>query len=69
MAILEPVFRVRIVYKSGYTHDFECTEFTVKPGEILWNSAKPSIRPVKLGVDDVAAIWQLGVRYRLKLWR
>lgn len=27
--LLEPVYKVRIVYKGGTTMDFECTNFTI----------------------------------------
>lgn len=67
MLKLTPVFTVRIVYKSGYVHDFECTKFSVKNGTYHWNSVNDDNKPVVLGADDIAAIWQVGVRKKI-MW-
>ena len=56
------IFTVRVVYKSGYTHDFDVYNFTIKNGTYSWEAADDSNKPLLLGVDDIAAIWQLGVR-------
>lgn len=63
---LTPVFNIRVVYKSGYTHDFEVTEFKISPTECSWKLDNPSNTPLRLGIDDVAAVWQIGVRHKLK---
>lgn len=65
---IETVFRVRIVYKSGYTHDFECTDFTISGSKVSWESADESNRPIKIGIDDIAAAWQIGHRKRIKFF-
>lgn len=67
--IFETVFRVRIVYKSGYTHDFECTDFEISRGQVNWASVSERNRPIKIGLDDIAAVWQVGYRKRLKFFR
>lgn len=67
---LEPVFKLRVVYKSGYTHDFEATKFKIVPGrEAEWTPARHHNKPIHFGIDDVAAVWQLGHRTRLRFGR
>jgi len=67
--MLETVFKVRIVYKSGYTHVFECTHFEMADRQIIWECADTkNNRPIKIGVDDIAAVWQIGQRKRLKFF-
>jgi hypothetical protein len=67
--ILENVFKVRIVYKSGYTHTFECVQFKISGNEITWECADSARnRPIKIGFDDIAAVWQVGHRKRLKFF-
>lgn len=65
----ETIFRVRIVYKSGYTHDFECTDFEISNSKVTWQSVSERNRPIKIGLDDIAAVWQVGYRKRLKFFR
>lgn len=65
---LETIFRVRIVYKSGYTHDFECTDFEISGNKVTWASADEGNRPIKIGLDDIAAVWQIGHRKRVKFF-
>jgi hypothetical protein len=65
--MFELVYRVRIVYKSGYVQDFECTEFSITDSKITWDAVGVT-RPLKLGFDDIAAVWQISVRKRLKFF-
>ena len=63
------IFKIRILYKSGYTHDFECTHFEVtNDGKYTWKAYDQHNRPVVLGVDDIAAVWQLGYRTKFSLF-
>lgn len=62
----EDVYTVRVVYKSGYVHDFECTEFSYSGGTYQWVSADVDNRPIDLGGTEIAAIWQMGKRKRFK---
>ena len=62
------IFKVRIVYKSGYTHDFECTSFILKNGTYSWNPYDDKNKPVDLGADDIAAVWQIGYRIKYTLF-
>ena len=56
------IFKVRIVYKSGYTHDFEVYSFTVKGNNYTWESVNVDNKPIVLGADEIAAIYQIGMR-------
>lgn len=60
------IYKVRIVYKSGYFHDFEARKFSIVPGKsIEWEHADNDNRPLWIGFDDVAAVYQVGYR---KIW-
>ena len=59
------IFTVRIVYKSGYTHDFEVTEFNIVRGNYTWQHVCDANKPILLGVDEIAAIYQVAVRKKL----
>ena len=61
------LFTIRIVYKSGYTHDFEVYEFNIKNGNWTWKTADADNTPVLLGVDDIAAVWQLSSRKKFSV--
>ena len=54
------VFTVRIVYKSGYTHDFDVYSFTKNGRRYEYEAADSIKRPLELGADEIAAIWQIG---------
>lgn len=54
--------KIRIVYKSGYVQDIKCESFKIrKTGSVLtnveWSKAVPD--PMVLGVDEIAAIFEL----------
>lgn len=61
-----PVYKIRIVYKSGYTHDFEVYDFTINRGTYEWKYVSETNKPVLIGVDDIAAIYQIGVRKKVR---
>lgn len=57
--------RIRIIYKSGAEQVIRCDNFkvTMRGGQIsklTWENAKP--RPLFIGVDDVAAVYDLKSR-------
>ena len=59
-------FLARIVYKSGYTHDFWCWNFSIKNGvNYSWESVHETNKPLQLGADEIAAVYQIGHRLRL----
>jgi hypothetical protein len=62
---IEPVnhiFKIRVVYKSGYFHDFEVRDFAIKGGHWTWSSVDDANKPVLLNVDAVESVWQIGIR-------
>jgi len=65
---LVPVFTIRIVYKSGYTHDFECTTFTIDQGTYSWEAISNANRPILLGNGEIAAVYQVGTR-KMLVWK
>lgn len=69
MVKIETVFKLRVVYKSGYTHDFEATSFKYTNGRYEWSSAHNKNKPVDFGATEVAAVWQLSHRRRLSFGR
>lgn len=52
-------YLVRIVYKSGYTHDFWVYEFEVSGGSFRWTTVGGDNTPILIGADDITAVWQL----------
>ena len=57
-----PRFKVRVVYKSGYTHDFWAYSFRVQDGaKFTWEACDIGNQPVVIGVDEIAAVWQVDV--------
>lgn len=69
MIRIEIVFKMRIVYKSGYVHDFEVTSFEYVNNRYKWTPASHRNKPVDLGATEVAAVWQLSHRKRLRFGR
>jgi hypothetical protein len=55
--------KVRVIYKSGATFDFDCADLITKKNafgalaSVEWEDAWP--KPIAFGLDDVAAIWRL----------
>ena len=40
------VYKVRVVYKSGYIHDFETTQFSLKNGVYSWSNYSDTNKPI-----------------------
>ena len=55
-------FQVRIIYKSGADHTFWCHEFRAAGGEYTWMYCSDANKPLLLGIDEIAAIYQVGYR-------
>lgn len=64
---LIPIFKVRVIYKSGAVQDFWAREFSINAGVCTWKPYSDFCKPVRLGFDEVAAVWQMGVKWRLTL--
>lgn len=56
------LYKVRVVYKSGYIHDFETTQFFLENGQYCWTNYDNTNKPIELGGSEIAAVWQIGVR-------
>ncbi len=69
MLKLTTIFKIRVVYKSGYTHDFEVYSFKLKGGTYTWESADDKNKPIELGGSEIAAVYQIGYRKVLRLNR
>lgn len=63
---LIPQFKIRIVYKSGYKHDFWTWSFVRTETTMTWDSVDNTNKPLVIGIDDIASIWQVGTRWRLR---
>ena len=55
--------RITVIYKSGATIDLTCEDFSVRQAggtitQLAWDDPEP--RPLHIGVDDVAAVWDHG---------
>jgi hypothetical protein len=63
-----PIYTVKIIYKSGAIHEFDCKSFemegTIGIGTaiIKFEPLSDNNAPIDIGLDEVAAIWQVGVR-------
>ena len=66
MIKLTTIYTIRVVYKSGYTHDFDVESFSITNGtNYTWIGTSDQNKPIRLGADDVAAVWQIGTKKRL----
>lgn len=66
MLKIVPVFNIRVIYKSGYFHDFEVYSFESDGHRFKWHEANKANRPVHIGADEIAAVYQVGIRKKLK---
>lgn len=63
-----PIYKIRVHYKGGTTEEYEVLEITTETrnGELEkanWKLVDGSIiRPIYLGIGNIAAIYQVGVR-------
>lgn len=53
--------KVRIVYKSGYFHDFWCHTFEVKNGDWKWNAVDEKNLPMLLNPDNIESVWRVDI--------
>jgi hypothetical protein len=66
--LFETVFKLRVIYKSGYAIDFEVTEYEIGQSRITWTSANFNFRPINMNYNEVAGIWKVGQRKRLRFF-
>lgn len=62
LTLFKTKFKVRILYKSGNSHEFWVTEFNLSKAQASWKSAHPVKRPLLLGLEEVEAVWQVDAR-------
>lgn len=69
---LVPLYRVRVIYKSGAVQDADAWVFKVDKsplsGElhsVTWDYPA-KVQPLFMGVNEIAAVWQIGYRWRLR---
>lgn len=59
-------FKIRIVYDSGYTHDFWVWKYAVKTGANgithTWQSCSDKNKPVDIAskIEKIESVWQIG---------
>lgn len=63
-----PKFKVRIVYKSGYFHDFWTWAFDASRGKVGINEAKwvhsdDANKPLFINLDEIESVWQVGYKH------
>lgn len=60
------VFKIKIIYKSGATHEFEVTDFSYEETSggkrVKWDPYSIENQPLSIGLEEIAAVWQVGVR-------
>jgi len=59
--------KIRVLYKSGNSHSQWFVKFVTQQdlSQAEWLQAEQNIRPIKLGIDNVEAIWQEDYRINL----
>jgi hypothetical protein len=62
----ETVYKLRVIYKSGYATEFEVTKYSINKDIFQWTLAdNTKVRPLHMNYDEVAAVWLVGERKRL----
>ena len=56
------IFTIKVNYKSGISHTFDVTEFSIDGGAWTWTPADERNKPILLGVDNIESVWQIGVK-------
>lgn len=62
-------FKIRILYKSGNSHEFWCTTFkrenTGSGVTYSWQTVTQTNAPILIGVDEIEAVYQVGGRLNI----
>lgn len=62
---MSTVYKIKVIYKSGASMEFECISFSVhdtaSSRKIEWQSYG-DVKPLMLNAEDVSSVWQLGSR-------
>lgn len=59
--------KVRILYKSGNSHECWMIYFMLKDNKYSWETYGSNIRPIDIGVGEIEAIWR--IEAKLSIWR
>jgi hypothetical protein len=62
ITLFKSKIKIRILYKSGNSHEVWVTRFVIENGTWSWTSADSNLRPIFLGVDEIEAVFQVDVR-------
>lgn len=54
------IYKIRVVYKSGYTHEFKAYSFSSTGVGWEWESVEDFNRPIYLGMDNAESVWCVG---------
>lgn len=54
------LFEITIYYKSGNKHSFLVKNFTMAFGDATWEDIDLFNKPLKLGFDNIEAVYQTG---------
>jgi len=66
--ILQQEFKIRILYNIGNSHSFWVRSFQLSNGAYSWKAANAANNAVIIGADHIEAVYQEGIRYRLR-WK
>ena len=58
--------KIRVLYKSGNSHEFWVTEFKIANGVYTWKASVAGKDAIWLGADCIEAVYQVGTRRRLR---
>jgi hypothetical protein len=66
--MIYPKFKVRIVYKSGYFHDFWTWKFDAQRGteglkKVECQHTDDANKPVFINIDQIESVWQVGYKH------
>lgn len=62
LTIFRSKVRIKVLYKSGNSHEAWFTTFTKDRNTWSWETVTQSNSPVIMGVDDIEAVWQVNAR-------
>jgi hypothetical protein len=55
-------YLLEVNYKSGIQKQFWVYKFSISDGEWSWTSVDSANSPIKLNVDEVESVWQVGLK-------
>lgn len=61
------IYTIRIVYKSGYVHDFKVYKFSFNGSTYSWDPVEDTNKPINIGADEIAAVYQIGHKRKI-IW-